>query len=118
MKSMGLENGLDTPDAQIKTDAGLAEYEKLYKEADAIVDDMDARYKAFAKADAYLVEKAFYIPTSTNTRTVLVTHEVPFTRYYSVCGMTEYKYKGLQLQSDIVTNTVYDPLYEKWEKGE
>ena len=118
MKSMGLENGLDTPDAQIKTDAGLVEYEKLYKEADAIVDDMDARYKAFAKADAYLVEKAFYIPTSTNTRTVLVTHEVPFTRYYSVCGMTEYKYKGLQLQSDIVTNTVYDPLYEKWEKGE
>ena len=79
---------------------------------------MDARYKKFAEADAALVKTAFYIPTSTNTRTVRVSHEVPFTRYYSVCGMTEYKYKGLQLQEDIVTSEAYDAAYAKWEKGE
>ncbi len=119
MKSMGLENGLEgAADEEIKRAVGLAEYEELYKAADAIVDDMDARYEAFAKADAELVESAFYIPTSTNTRSVRVSHVVPFTRYYSVCGMTEYKYKGLQLQEDIVTSADYDAAYEKWEKGE
>ena len=120
MKAMGLENApLDTAtDKDIKDLAGLAEYEKLYKAADAIVDDMDARYKAFAQADACLVKHAFYIPTSTNTRSVRVSHVVPFTRYYSVCGMTEYKYKGMQLQSDIVTSADYDAAYAKWEKGE
>ena len=119
MKSMGLENGLEgAADEEIKRAVGLAEYEELYKAADAIVDDMDARYEAFAKADAELVETAFYIPTSTNTRSVRVSHVVPFTRYYSVCGMTEYKYKGLQLQEDIVTSADYDAAYEKWEKGE
>ena len=118
MKAMGLENGLDKDDKDIKEQVGLVEYENLYKAADAIVDDMDERYKAFAKADAQLVETAFYIPTSTNTRSVRVSHVVPFTRYYSVCGMTEYKYKGLQLQEDIVTSAEYDAAYEKWEKGE
>lgn len=118
MKAMGLENGLDTDDADIKEQVGLVEYENLYKAADAIVDDMDARYKAFAEADAQLVETAFYIPTSTNTRSVRVSHVVPFSRYYSVCGMTEYKYKGLQLQEDIVTTADYEAAYEKWEKGE
>ena len=99
MKAMGLENGLDgAADKDIKVAVGLDKYEELYRVADAIVDDMDARYEAFAKADACLVENAFYIPTSTNTRSVRVSHVVPFTRYYSVCGMTEYKYKGLQLQ--------------------
>ena len=119
MKAMGLENGLEgAADEDIKRAVGLAEYEDLYRAADQIVDDMDARYEAFAKADAQLVETAFYIPTSTNTRSVRVTHVVPFTRYYSVCGMTEYKYKGLQLQEDIVTSEEYDAAYAKWEKGE
>lgn len=119
MKAMGLENGLDgAPDQAIKEEVGLAEYEKLYREADAIVDDMDARYEAFAKADAYLVEKAFYIPTSTNTRSVRVSHEEPFSRVYSVCGMTEYKYKGLKLREDIVTVEEYEAAYDAWTKGE
>ncbi|MBR2761339.1 MAG: hypothetical protein IKD66_09215, partial [Solobacterium sp.] len=118
MKAMGLEAGANTADNDIKEAVGLNEYERLYREADAIVDDMDARYKAFAKADAYLVKSAFYLPTSTNTRFVRVNHEIPFTRYYSVCGMTEYKYKGLQMQSDMVTSTDYDAAYAKWEKGE
>ena len=119
MKAMGLENGLEgAADEDIKRAVGLAEYEELYRAADEIVDDMDARYEAFAKADAQLVESAFYIPTSTNTRSVRVTHVVPFTRYYSVCGMTEYKYKGLQLQEGLVTADEYNKAFEAWEKGE
>ena len=119
MKAMGLTNGLEgEEDEEIKKTVGLAEYEELYRTADAITDDMDARYRAFAEADAYLVERAFYIPTSTNNRSVRVSHVVPFTRVYSVSGLTEYKYKGLQLQEDIVTSADYDAAYEAWQAGE
>ncbi len=119
MKAMGLEAGpLDqVSDADIKQAVGLVEYENLYKAADAITDDLDARYRAFAAADAELVESAFYIPTSTNTRSVRVTHVVPFSRVYSVCGMTEYKHKGMQLQEDIVKAEDYNAAYEEWIKG-
>lgn len=120
MKAMGLETGpLDTaPDADIKEAVGLVEYERLYREADAITDDMDARYRAFAAADAYLVERAFYIPTSTNTVSVRVSHAVPFSRVYSSYGMSDYKHKGLQLQEDLVTTADYNAAKEAWEKGE
>ena len=104
-------------DLEIKELVGLMEYEELYRVADAIVDDMDARYQAFAKADAFLVEKAFYIPTSQQTRGQLVSKIVPFSRPYSPYGTSEYKYKNLRLQDDIVTVEQYDKAYETWLKN-
>ncbi len=38
------------------------EYTRLVDEAAAIIDDLDARYEAFAKAEAYLIEHALVIP--------------------------------------------------------
>ncbi len=38
------------------------EFTKLVEEADAITDDLDARYKAYAKAEAYMLENALVIP--------------------------------------------------------
>ena len=35
----------------------------LVNEADQIHDDLDARYKAYAKAEAYLIEHAIVVPT-------------------------------------------------------
>jgi hypothetical protein len=32
--------------------------------------------------------------------------------------MTEYKYKGLQLQEGLVTADEYNKAFEAWEKGE
>ena len=42
--------------------ASYKEFTKLVKEADAITSDMDARYKAYAKAEAYMIDNAFIIP--------------------------------------------------------
>ena len=39
-----------------------AAFTKLVEAADAIVDDMDARYAAYAKAEAYLLDHALVIP--------------------------------------------------------
>ena len=38
------------------------EFTRLVEEAGTIIDDLDARYEAFAKAEAYLIEHALVIP--------------------------------------------------------
>ncbi len=40
------------------------EYTKLVEEANAITDDMDARYKAYAKAEAYMLQHALVVPVN------------------------------------------------------
>lgn len=104
--AMGLgtvdKNGkIDNED--IKKQVGFMDYEKLYRDADALTKNLDDRYKAFAKADAFLIEKALYIPTSMETRTNEVSKEVPFSRLFSDYGLSRYKYKGLRTQENPVT---------------
>jgi len=103
-------------DWYIKEYVGFNEYEELYRAADAIKGDLDARYAAFAKADAYLLAKGLYVPTSQQTRSVRVSHIVPFTVAYST-GISQYKLKGLQLQEGIVTKEQYDAAYANWAAG-
>lgn len=104
-------------DDELKTQLGFYEYEELYRAADAITDDLDARYKAFAKADAYLLAHGLYIPTSMQTRSARVSHIVPFSAPYS-SGVSQYKYRGVQLQEDVVTTEQYQAAMAAWEKGE
>ena len=40
------------------------EYTKMVEEANAITDDMDARYAAYAKAEAYMLENALVVPSN------------------------------------------------------
>ncbi len=99
----------DDPDAAVKEELGFYEYEELYRTADAITDDMDARYEAFAKADAYCVAHALYIPVQQNSRTQWVRRFIPFTKQDGQTGIGEYKWKGLQLVSDgIITAADYE----------
>ncbi len=99
----------EDPDAAVKEELGFYEYEELYRTADAITDDMDARYEAFAQADAYLVAHALYIPSYQQTRTQWVRRFIPFTKQDGQTGIGEYKWKGLQLVSDgIITAADYE----------
>lgn len=101
-------------DLDIKEQVGLMEYEELYRAADAITDDMDARYKAFAKADAKLIEKCFYIPTSMQSRGQVVSKYVPFSGIFSDYGITQLKFKNIRLQDEIVTVEQREEAYEDW----
>ena len=114
MTSIGLSSEFDG-DQEIKEAIGLYEYYDLYQAADAITDDLDARYDAFALADAYLLEHAIYVPSSQNSRAMLVSRQVPFTRSYSASGISSYKYKYIQLQEDIVTVDEYNAAKAAWE---
>ena len=104
-------------DAEIKETVGFNKYEELYRAADAITDDLDARYNAFAKADAYLVEQALFIPTSQQARGSMVARVVPFSNQYAGTGLAEYKYKDMRLQDEIVTAAEYNDAMAKWAAG-
>ena len=114
MKTLGLPLGSeDTAEtAAIKEEVGLTRFEELYRAADAITDDMDARYEAFAEADAWLVAQALMLPSQMDTRGYVVTRVVPFTKQYSQAGLGEYKFVGMQVQEGIVTREQYDAAYE------
>ena len=82
LTSIGLDGTSDPDNFQDSDKAvmeavGLFDYQKLLEEADAITDDLDARYTAYAKADAWIIENAFAISVqctavaNTVTRSVL-----------------------------------------------
>lgn len=116
-QNMGLEYYQSTDstpqnDAAIEA-SGLLEYQDLLDEAYAINDDMDARYKAEAKAEAYLLDNALYIPVMTRIRSVnwTVSRETPFQRgYWSV------KYKWMKINKDPITAKDYDKALKQWQK--
>ena len=102
-------------DAEIKEKLGFNEYEKLYRAADAITDDLDARYEAFAKADAYMVAKALVITCHMQSISYAVSRVVPFSGPYAVSGIAGGKYKYMQVQEDMVTTEQHAELKAEWE---
>lgn len=118
MTSLGLgtvDKDGNVEDKDIKEKVGIMEFEDLYRKADAITDNMDERYKAFAKADAKLIQRCFYIPTAQKERRQMVSKYVPFSKIYSDTGISEYKYKYIRTQADNVTTEQYDKAYEEWK---
>lgn len=99
----------------IKKQVGFMDYEKLYRDADATTDNLDERYKAFAKADAQLIERCLFIPTMMQSRFNIVSKYVPFSKFTSDWGVSEYKYKGLRTQADLVTSEQYDAALKDFE---
>ena len=97
---------------EIKETVGLMEYEKLYREADEIVDDLDARYRAFAACDAKLLEKCIFIPQQMQRRSQVISKTVPFSIPYSDAGNSEYKWKGLVILKNIITTKMRDAIYQ------
>ena len=51
----------ETPENKVLLDT-YKEYTKMVEDADAITDDLDARYAAYAKAEAYLLDHVLVLP--------------------------------------------------------
>ncbi len=99
-------------DAAIEA-VGLLDYQKMIDDAYAINDDLDARYEAEAKAEAYLLDNAIAIPVHTRTAAVNFTlsRVVPFSGAYQ-----SNKYKGKIIKKDPVKAEDYNAAYEQWQK--
>ena len=101
------------------TDAGTLalydEYLKLVADAKAITDDMDARYEAFAKAEAFLLDHAFAVPFSISSRSYQMCNLSDFDGQYASFGMANLRYKGKHLYSSSMGLEEYQKAYADWK---
>lgn len=117
--TLGLEasavvQGTD-PSTAAKKAINLSEYDALLDKAAAITDDLDARYTAYADAEAWLLDNALQVPIYADGGTPRVTNVVPFSGSYGWAGIAANKLKYVEVQSDIVTTDQYDKAKKAWE---
>jgi len=87
---------------------GIVQFQAMLDEAAAITDDFDARYQAYAKAEAYLLSTGLIIPYASQTISLTVSKVVPFTKPYANAGIGMEKFKGMQLSDEIITSEEYE----------
>lgn len=122
LHTLGLEskgnykNGVD-PTADVKKAIHLDEYDKLLATANAIVDDPDARYTAYAKAEAWLLENVIQIPIHAIGGAPALSRSIPFSGSYGSTGLSKYSYKYLKLREKPISVKEYEEARAKWEKA-
>ena len=87
--------------------AAYQEFTNLVTEAKAITNDLDARYAAFAKAEACFLNHALVIPCSYEVGWEL-TKINNYTKVYSMYGMQSYRYVDWQAQTEPYTTEEVD----------
>jgi len=107
--------GEDAASDALAETVGLREYTNMLDAADAIKDDIDARYNAYAEAEAFLLSKAFITPMSFRSVTLRVTKVVPYTAPYSVAGLGGDKFKFTVVQDEVVTTEQFNEAKAAWE---
>ena len=88
----------------------VAAYEKftdLVNEGRAIVDDTDARYAAFAKAEAYFLDENLIFPTVYDI-TWCLTHVNEYSKINAMYGPCNYKAVNWETSEEAYTTEQYD----------
>lgn len=93
--------------------AAYEEFTELTKAADAITDDLDARYAAFAKAEACFLEHALVIPTHYEIEWEL-TKINDYSRVYAMYGMQTYRYVNWEVNTEMLTTAEADANAAAW----
>ncbi|MBQ1257903.1 MAG: hypothetical protein IIX93_11620 [Clostridia bacterium] len=86
--------------------ATYKEFTRLVNEAKAITDDLDARYAAFAVAEAYMLEHALVIPWNYSVVWEL-TKVNNYTKVYSAYGNQSERYVNWETSTDVYTAEQY-----------
>ena len=94
--------------------AEMAEYYDLVKAAKAITGDTAERYEAFAKAEAYIIERAYIIPFGYGNGGYTASRVNPFTTQYAPFGISNYRYKGTKLVEEPMDTDAYFDAYDLW----
>ncbi|EOH58524.1 hypothetical protein UA3_00043 [Enterococcus faecium EnGen0263] len=114
LEASAIVQGTD-PSAAAKKAINLSEYDALLDKAAAITDDLDARYTAYADAEAWLLDNALQVPIYAYGGTPRVTNVVPFSKPFAWTGIATNKLKYIEVQSNIVTTKQYDKAKKAWE---
>ncbi len=110
------QNFENIPDAPDNVKATFEEYTKLEKAADEIVDDMDARYAAFAQAEVYLLNHALFIPVD-NQINFKITRINHYTMMNAPFGIQYNKYKNWETSTVAYTADDYAAFEAAFEAG-
>ena len=97
-----------------EVDIDLSEYKELLAAAKAITDDTEARYLAFAKAEAYLIEHAYMIPMGPWSGGYTVSKLDTFTSQYAPFGISQERYKGQKMLDKPMSTDEYYDAYDAW----
>ena len=84
----------------------LEEFTRLVNEGGAITDDVDARYDALAKAEAFFIEHALVLPTYFN-KTWQLTCVNDYSKIYSLYGVQSQRYVNWETNDQIYTADEY-----------
>ena len=94
--------------------ATYKEFTRLTNEAKAITDDNDARYAAFAKAEAYFLQNALAIPCNYEVAWELTCIN-PYSKVYSAYGIQTYRYVNWETNDQIYTTDEVAALKAAYE---
>lgn len=98
-----------------ETQALADTYYDLIETAKAITTDTEARYTAFAEAEAFLIEHAFVIPFSISNEGYIATRLNIFEAQYAPYGMALQSFKFQKLREEPMSMSEYNELYAQWE---
>ena len=98
-----------------ETQALFAEYTALVDAAKAVTNDMDARYEAFAKAEALLLEHGFALPIHTSSRSYQMSNLNIFEGQYAPFGNATLRYKDQHLYADSMSMEQWQAAYTEWQ---
>ncbi|MCR5032880.1 MAG: peptide ABC transporter substrate-binding protein [Lachnospiraceae bacterium] len=96
----------------------VQEYFNLVEKAKAITAEADknARYDAFAEAEAYLIDHALTIPYGISISNYIAVRYNVFEGEYASCGIVPNKrYKFIKVQDAFVSMDTYDANRKAWE---
>ncbi|MBE5787826.1 MAG: peptide ABC transporter substrate-binding protein, partial [Clostridiales bacterium] len=97
--------------------AAIDEYYALVDAAKAITDDIQARYEAFAKAEAYLINHGYVIPFGYGSGGYTASLLDPFSAPIAPFGITTDRYKGQYKLSDYMNTDEYYDAMDAYEEA-
>lgn len=91
----------------------LPEYSKMIEEANMITTDITERYTAFANAEAYLLEHAYFIPIYTSGGSYEVTTINKYSKAFT--GGDSTRYLGWEAKDHAITAEEMEGYRQEWE---
>ena len=96
-----------TSDWQSDLVSKFEEFTTMVNDASAIVDDIDARYDAFADAEAYMLQHALTMPAVYEVSWCL-THANEYSKINAMYGIFNYKYVDWETSEEAYTTEQYE----------
>ena len=103
-------------DYQAELVSEFEQFTDMVNEAKAIVDDTDARYAAFAKAEAYFIENNLTCPTVYDVSWCL-THANEYSKINAMYGPCNYKAVNWETSEEAYTTVQYEAFAKAFDQA-